>query len=329
MAFPAVYKTIDNKRIDVNNLSQKSLYALLDGKSLFSINATNIRKLPTTASEILAKAAKGQFIGSFKKGDWANRNKKDGYWWVKVVPNSLLSKASHVYVRIDVVDFKSTKAIDVDNVKGAENKYNSYLKNEYALFHNILGNDILLAYARTQGIPVDTINDLMDKNRAIAANYVKRRTAANRLNFIDIIKTGIEKSFVAVFEKSPSFRGLSGTGLGTPALIPIVISIVKWAAISGLVAWFMNSFLSPTIEGHSDDVKVAEDIENIIKTHPNGGDKIYSEFEKNMQAQLDEAYEKGAKEGSKGSTSSMIKYLAIAGITFMGANFLMQRRNNG
>lgn len=293
----------------------------------------NVRKQPATTAAVLKKVNAGQKAG-ITTGNW--ERKEDNFYWFELVGGG--------WVRQDVITLKNaagtvlnltfnsnTTNTNETQISDAEAKkrMDVMFANDRTIFGHLNKSNAYVAALKAKG--VNTAN-YEKKLVELASSYTKRQQEVNNHQNIKTERSGVLSKVAEgaswLWGKVTSI--FSGTeeeadNLGiAPIIIAVIVPVIKWACVA-ISAYFLYKAFKPSVEQSHIDLKQSEELEKALSTlNPEERQKV----EKDIQGQIDLAYNKGKSEGSSlSSFLSTAKTLAlIAGGVYLFKKFVLDKK---
>jgi uncharacterized membrane protein (DUF485 family) len=276
-----------------NNLYTMSFVKAYEKKTVTAKSGTvNVRELPTANSKQIATLKAGNVLVT--SGQVVHQ--KDGNW-IQVL---LVWKKDYGYVKEDLI-----KIVTING----ETLIKELVSNDKKVFESLLRSSAILATMQSKG---KNVSAHKTKFKQLYNRLVARQNAIKTSTLVKA-QTGINKAYTKLTGYLKKLFGISGVGEAISITIIIAVSLVAGAG----VAVAIYQAFKPSYDESKEDLKVSQEFEDLLKkTDPETAVKI----KKDIEGQIDDAYNDGKTDGTFGGFGSMLKYGAIAVLAIMGFN---------
>lgn len=287
-----------------------------DGNTAYAKgNSVNVRTSPDVNSPLLINVKSGTPAGTVL-GEWSGRDER-GFKWYAVKLSEPVEGRTTGSVREDVIIISGTGAAAAGSGSGNEEgaplqtSTQNYQESVSRLVKKIAEIDVII-YKRLLVIfkqlkDAERLGvDVKAKWKVFEAVLIRYKRRQNILKTTENIKY--------VVPEYPLFSWITQKfGLGAiqiPAAVIITLVVISTLAIATAI---QNAF-SPEIKGQAEDLKITGEFKKFFDTLPEDKQKI---IKAELQDQLNDAYEKGAKES--GGLMNTLKWVAVG---FLGLKIL-------
>lgn len=282
------------------------VYGANDKKSVYPKGTSlNVRQSPSLTGTILINVPSGVLVGTVL-GEWTGKDDQ-GYKWYCVTLVQPINGKITGSVREDVVSF-SVAPVNTNNTNNTNtSEYNDdpdYISKVEKLIKNSAAIDVVI-YKR-----LVIIYAQMKKAQEIGVNVSQQMVVFNGLLSRYKERQQLLKQSQAVQTETPAYplyQWISDKfGLGA-IQIPLAVIIAGVAIATLALAYAVTKAMEPAMKGQPDDLKITGEFQKFFEQLPADKQAIIKE---DLEAQLKDAYEKGAKDNSMG-IGDMLKWGAV------------------
>ncbi len=283
-------------------------YKLTAGK-----NGANVRVAPGTSAPILITKKANEYIG--RPSGIAIDDTNTENIWIKVavgsnkigyISKTVIKKEYPTFDSAMTAEFLSTYADAASKQKIKQAILNTVIKNDKEIFIRTLASAKNIEKLKAKGINVDketaTLKGLAQRFNA-RQKFIKDNTKSYQLGTWDSIKKGYG-DLINWFGLGYTNRQFTGLGV-----IPIIVLVV--CVVLAIAATAANIYaLQPKYEEGKKDLKISEDLEKALNTLD---PKTREAVVKNLETQIDDAYNAGKKNEWWKDKGGLIKNVALIG----------------
>ncbi len=295
----------------------------------------NVRKQPATTAPLLKTIASGKTAG-ITTGNY--EQKTDGYWfeitgkgWVRQDVVKFKNNQTGQFVNVNFHTTSTSKTNTTGEVTEAEAKkrMDAMFENDRKTFASLSKSNAYLAALKAKGVNTSNYEKRIIE---VANSYTKRQQEINNHKNLKAERSSVlskvaEKASWLWSKVTGIFSGTETEeelGFAFAVLIPIIVPVIKWAAIA-ISSYFLYKAFKPGVEQSHVDLKKSEELEQALSTlNPEQRKKV----EKDIQTQIDTAYSEGKSNGS--SLSSFLKtaqtIAVIAGGAYLFKKFVLDKK---
>jgi len=291
----------------------------------------NIRKYPGTKEAIITKMVMGEKGGTVM----ALYNKKvDDYSWYYIKLKEPVGGVQYGFVATSVIKVGKTDTGEstAPSQSSLTNNEKIVIEKAEKLIKEVADRDIMickrlvvfyyvLLKQKEQGKNVDKQWVVL---KAMAIRYMERQNKLKEIknwqgvtiqlkDSLEITKFWVDYERLGI--RSIPIDGLGGVALGWALIVTGVLLIGAGIALA------VNRALEEEYSRQTEDIKLTGAFGKHIKNLPEGKEK--EDIIKDVENQIDDAYEQGYKEGSRGSSWAWIKNGAIVVFSVWGFTKLL------
>ena len=292
--------------------------------------SVNIRQFPGTKEVVISKINAGEVKGTVRSLYF---KKVDGYSWYYISFRGDDKKATNGFVATDVISVVKPKDVtpSAPSSSGESDEEKAKkLMNDVIQRDIIIHNRLVTAYAvfkslDKNGKNVDAqmkvLNALVlrlgDRQQKIK-DIEKRQEAVNTFQF-GPIKVNMKEAYDALRKKL-------GLGAAPVVAIPAVVAFAVVAIGSVALTVYILNVLKPAYDEQTVDLDLSKKFGDYWKTLPDSPEK--EEAMKDVEKQIDDAYNTGKSDGASSSTWAWIKTAGIVIASVWGFTKLLDMSEN-
>jgi len=269
-------------------------------------NTLNVRSLPSTQSEPpLFVKMRGEPAGFYT--GYAQKDSSSKTWLLLLYPiNGKITSANKAWVREDVVMFAPSTPTSV--IADTEMILKNIVDRDKKLYQQLLTIAEIIERAKSKKINVDNQEIVFN---ALLQRYIKRQKYLKDLPgaTTQIVNQSGLGPFYWLYQKFSS----SVNGIGAVWFIPLAISAVVGVAIT--VALYYA--IKPEYDTQTRDLEISGKFKDLLNTLP---EKDKQEIVKNLEGQIDDAYNAGKTDEFFSNIFSVGKWVLIIGVIAYGTS---------
>ncbi len=270
----------------------------------FANTTVNLRSSYSTSSRVLKKLRKDEFIGTvvgyFKY-------KRNGYTWYAFQLANPIAGNKFAYVAKGYFNTKKPTVTKDDALK----LVNNLAKSDTALYKYILVIGAQLSRLEKTGV------DITNQKKVYVAmlkRYSRRQGKMRDTNALQV-SSFIDSSYNYVRDLAVDWARMQ-YGIGAVQFIPVAVA----AIIGGAITIALYYQFKPDYDESQVDLKVAGQFKKFLEKLP---ESTQTEIKKDLEKQIDDAYNQGKSDGVFSGMFTMIKPVLIGGVAIWGFTKLM------
>jgi hypothetical protein len=256
----------------------------------------NVRALPSTTSTVLIKIDSPSKSAGRTTGNYFDE--KDGRWFQCAL---ITPAGKYGYVRQDVILLSEPKTNTIAETQ-AENLVNDLIQNDIKVYNTLLRCFVLMAKWKKQGVDVQKFEIQFVKLWVLLSNRQRK------IKYSELVtaKQGYDVAYKNTADLVKAYWQQQ-TGYSISAIPVIALVIIGVVIGAGLSAAAYYAF-KPDYEDSKKDLVISETLEKALKTLTPAEQE---EVKKDLETQIDDAYNAGKEKQSWSDMFSFIKPLAL------------------